>query len=599
MGRKRANRIYSMFHYEEEIKKSKCLMEGCNMFIKGNHAGNLLRHFNAQHELKYDEIVKLNNEDKENVPPSGSENAATVMQYCTELITVHGRPLSIVEDEAFEKILRLIPGLTQRDVNSINVKNVKENIKQQSHDVRFEITKQLNNKLVALKVDVASVKLRRFLGLNVQYISDGQIHLKNLSVLELHDRNTAQYLKENVVLILSRYGITPNQIFTITTDNGANMIRMVNELNDSAIQDSENEVEVTVGDESDDIVELQVQDEDSDMRKIIGIRCAAHCLQLAVKDACKDIEDFFEKCRKIVRKLRTPNMSLKLKEKNLPQAVLDTQTRWDSTADMLENLQKLKPFCMENMTMEENIWGQIDGYLDILLPCRILSKRLQTEQLTCGDFYLAWMRCHHQLSLVDDAFARQLESCMDERQAVLFVNEHFLAAIYLDPRVNFALNTNQATEARKFLTDIYMRIVKLKQHQGQSQPVPGTSETSEADTRASDSFEDYLRHQFAGNERINVQFTLENELIYKLVSFLQEPALPPNSNILEYWSLKKVSHPYLYNMAMVVLATPPTSVSVERLFSSLKFVLNNLRMRLNDSIIEDIMLIRNNNLYSK
>lgn len=34
MGRKKVNRIYSMFTYDEENKKSKCLMEGCNATIK-------------------------------------------------------------------------------------------------------------------------------------------------------------------------------------------------------------------------------------------------------------------------------------------------------------------------------------------------------------------------------------------------------------------------------------------------------------------------------------------------------------------------------------------------------------------------------------
>jgi hypothetical protein len=422
-----------------------------------------------------------------------------------------------------------------------------------------------------------------------------------LSVVELHDRNTAQYLKENVEMTLSRYGIEPPQVLTITTDNGANMLSMVNELNDSVNLVTPNN---DPGDENDDAevddtIEFEVEGAEG-IRKITGIRCAAHCLQLGVKAACQEIQDFIERCRQIIRKLRTPNMSLKLKDEHLPQAYLDTPIRWDSTADMLENLKTLEAFCVAHMTVEADLWAELATYLEIFLPCRVLSKRLQTEQLTCGDFYIAWMRCRHQLSQLDHPFARILEACIVDRQAVLFSNDHFLAAIYLDPRINSVLDNNQATTARNVLVDVYMRISKLKQHQpsGPSTSSSSIGETANHQTQ-NQNFEQYLRHQFVGNDRTIIQSSLNNELIYKLVVFLQQPVLPPESNILEYWAKKQMTDPYLFTLARVVLATPPTSVSVERLFSSLKFVLNNLRMRLNDAIIEDIMVIRNNHLYSK
>lgn len=56
---------------------------------------------------------------------------------------------------------------------------------------------------------------------------------RNLSVVELHYRNTGEYLKENVAIGLCRFGIELKQILTITTDNGSNMLRMVNEIDDS------------------------------------------------------------------------------------------------------------------------------------------------------------------------------------------------------------------------------------------------------------------------------------------------------------------------------------------------------------------------------
>lgn len=131
--------------------------------------------------------------------------------------------------------------------------------------------------------------------------------------------------------------------------------------------------------------------------------------------------------------------------------------------------------------------------------------------------------------------------------------------------------------------------------------VPGTS--AELDSfNENINFDSYLRQHFVTNRDINIDQqnlqSLEREINFKLVAFLREPVLPSKSSILEYWQQKKMTDPYLYNLAKVVLATPPTSVSVERLFSSLKFVLNNLRMSLNDLIIDDVLVVRNNHLFS-
>jgi hypothetical protein len=142
------------------------------IILQGDHAGNLLRHFYTVHRAVHDEIVRKNNEDKENRDPnSNSDKASAVMELCTDLVTKHGRPFTLVEDEAFKNILKMIPGLSQTDIAAINVKNVKENIRKKASDIRLEISQQLDANLVCVKVDVASVKLRRFLGVNVQYIS--------------------------------------------------------------------------------------------------------------------------------------------------------------------------------------------------------------------------------------------------------------------------------------------------------------------------------------------------------------------------------------------------------------------------------------------
>ncbi|KYN19991.1 hypothetical protein ALC57_07762 [Trachymyrmex cornetzi] len=79
-----------------------------------------------------------------------------------------------------------------------------------------------------------------------------------------------------------------------------------------------------------------------------------------------------------------------------------------------------------------------------------------------------------------------------------------------------------------------------------------------------------------------------------LNSFFQLPRLKSKENILQFWKKNRRSMPDLYKLASIVLAVPSTQVSVERLFSSLKYILSPLRSDLNENIINDILLIRAN-----
>ncbi|CAI6371382.1 unnamed protein product [Macrosiphum euphorbiae] len=67
---------------------------------------------------------------------------------------------------------------------------------------------------------------RSILGINIQYIKNGEINLKTLAMVELFDKHTAVNLKTSLLDVLVKYEITREQIYTITCDNAANMIRM-------------------------------------------------------------------------------------------------------------------------------------------------------------------------------------------------------------------------------------------------------------------------------------------------------------------------------------------------------------------------------------
>ncbi|XP_060843783.1 uncharacterized protein LOC132923826, partial [Rhopalosiphum padi] len=134
--------------------------------------------------------------------------------------------------------------------------------------------------------------------------------------------------------------IEPDQIYTLTSDNGANMLKAVSliEKDISELQELDNELAETCIEnnfdlDEDRIIELLIEsteentyclDNDYEQTENIlneiqsfqniggniliftGVRCVAHTLQLAVLDSLKDngIEKLLNKVRSLIKKLR-------------------------------------------------------------------------------------------------------------------------------------------------------------------------------------------------------------------------------------------------------------------------------------------------------
>jgi len=356
---------------------------------------------------------------------------------------------------------------------------------------------------------------------------------------------------------------------------------------------------------------------------IVGIRCVAHTLQLAVLDSLKDstIQKLLNKVRGLVRKLRNQNYVYLIKKENLKTPILDCLTRWNSTYDMLERLQYLKDF-IQNMSVNDKTlkkvalsyydWQQVETISKALLPAKVCSKKLQTEQLTMTDFYGAWISCKIQTNVLNSNFANKLVQLMTNREKIILNNQVLLAAIFLDPRYNITLNREQSATAIRHLTNIW---ICLKQMELNKEDV--NSINLECDQNASDhnsptdpidDLEIYLRSK-VNDESTSSDFgtlsnsqteTIETKIETLLKSFsIEEKRLCHKINILQFWKSKKLVYPELFELSNVVFSVPATQVSVERLFSGLKFVLSPYRCNISAKNLENQLLVRTNMVFEK
>lgn len=56
-------------------------------------------------------------------------------------------------------------------------------------------------------------------------MKDSKIVIRALGIIERHDRNTGQRLAEEILEIMKRFSLAIPNIYTFTTDNGANFLK--------------------------------------------------------------------------------------------------------------------------------------------------------------------------------------------------------------------------------------------------------------------------------------------------------------------------------------------------------------------------------------
>ncbi|XP_060859754.1 uncharacterized protein LOC132936957 [Metopolophium dirhodum] len=346
-----------------------------------------------------------------------------------------------------------------------------------------------------------------------------------------------------------------------------------------------------------------------------GIRCVAHTLQLAVIDSLKDggVDKLLNKVRILVRKLRNQTYIYLIKKEKLKLPILDCLTRWHSTYDMIERIQYLKEFIqimiandpkLKKISLNNSDWQQVEILAKTLLPAKLCTKKLQSEQLTLSDFYSTWISCKIETRTLENPFSNKLVKCMEYREQFIMNNKVLLAAIFLDPRFKVTLSEIQYDIAISHLISIW---VYLKDNKINSKD---NHESMEDQIAESDNFEfnqnsDPLEQFLQERESVEVvSCSSQNStstVIENLLKtyYLNQKRLSYKINILQFWKSMEDTYPELYILAKIVFAVPSTQVSVERLFSGLKFILSPYRSNITSKNLENQLIVRTNRLFEK
>ena len=196
-----------------------------------------------------------------------------------------------------------------------------------------------------------------FLGISACFFeqsSERSIHAF-LSLIEIKHPHTGEKLAGCLDDCLKKWGISPEKVLLVVTDNGANIIKAVKLLQSqyaqsfNEVSDEEEESDESDNDENNKEGERIESEEEQlimDLPEQVTFRrmqCMAHTLQLVVKPVFKFYEHLLTKTRQLVNKIRKSGPGVeKLIEKCGKTVLNDCPTRWNSTYTMIKRLLEIK-----------------------------------------------------------------------------------------------------------------------------------------------------------------------------------------------------------------------------------------------------------------
>lgn len=442
--------------------------------------------------------------------------------------------------------------------------------------VKIELSK---TKHVALTTDIWSARKRsRSFSVITGHCLDQNMKMKNL-VLDFkympypHDSNS---IKKFLVDVLKLFDLE-NKLVSITSDNDSANISGIGSLLDELNQ------------------RLNLQG----AAKIIHIRCMAHIIDLAIKEAIKQLKVILLPIEEVIstitsstkRMERFAQIQQQLAEENRIDSwqplveplklIQDIDTRWNSKFLALdralllrEAIDKAIDEMVELLGFEPIEWDSIKTLVSFLKPFHEMTEQLSGEKYSTMSLIsssVPVLISHAESFREDLVMGRAASSllCKLYNYSQSLTNEIALIASVLDPRIKASFIVRE----RSALLRLKQSIKDRMQHIGSN---IDESSCSEQSSLSSESIFDTIFLKSSPNE---------------IDSYLSAAREAQQVNALDYWFANKTVYPELFRLAQNILSIQPTSVASERTFSLAGLIDLPRRNRLSSESFRSNMLL--------
>lgn len=157
---------------------------------------------------------------------------------CVEMVAVNGRSFSHIYDSALhsmlsEKLDELESAGCQLNLKDQNLIEVKGCLRRVSENAKKKIADEIKDRPLSLMCDIVTKHGRSIFGFSLQYIVNGKHRIRSIGMIHLNSSHTGKYLATLIANRLTDFGVKKGQLLTVTTDNGANMLKMIKNIQET------------------------------------------------------------------------------------------------------------------------------------------------------------------------------------------------------------------------------------------------------------------------------------------------------------------------------------------------------------------------------
>jgi hypothetical protein len=355
--------------------------------------------------------------------------------------------------------------------------------------------------------------------------------------------------------------------------------------------------------------------------KLVHMRCAAHILNLIVKDGMSIMEKGIDTVRESVafwsatpkRHEKFEKMAIQMKGKYEKRIALDCKTRWNSTyimlstallyQDVFERLAARAP-CVptqEDWQFAQELCDRLKLFYDVtevLSGTSYVTANLFFPKIT--NIYLAIKKW--QSSSVPKV--EEMSTKMKEKFNKYWSDVHGLMAVaaILDPRYKLHLlnalflkiheSESIATAAVNKVKDLLYNLVLEYQDSMESVATTDGAQSRQSSAPASTVVEDWME---AFDDYMSKKPQVRSTYVRtELDLYLEEEVLPRTQelDIIQWWKVGGLKYPTLRKIARDVLAILVTTVASESVFSTGGRIISPHRSRLAPSMVQALMCMQ-------
>jgi hypothetical protein len=506
--------------------------------------------------------------------------ASKIHHAIGSMIATDIQPIQMVENEGFKNLIGILEPRYKIPSRKFFSENVLPNLFQQ---VNIKIKQLMNgNAGISFTVDLwtAEYTTQSYMSLTAHWLTSAFHRKAAVLQCELFEaQHTANQISTTFLRMLDKWSISISNCHLVLHDNGANIIKAFRDINN-----------------------------------IEHASCFAHTLQLVIKDGLlsqRFVIDILSTSRTLVGHFKhsssaTSQLHKLQQDLNLTptQLIQDVPTRWNSSFYLLKRLVELrKPvslYCSENDTVTNltpHQWTVAGNVVSILTPFEELTRDVSNASASISLVIPAVkaLTAFVTLSENDKGVKTMKSEILDSIQQRFNKLEHtsaFSVSTLLDPRFKTRCFSSESVSDKAkgclFLSKYVMESEDDSCVILTEEPNPKRQRVQIAHDGSPWSCLDQVLSSTQVTQMPKSKIEIE------LNTYLAESLLPRTNDPLIWWQANQNRFPLLAPIARTYLASPPTSVPSERVFSTAGDVISEHRSRLLPSNAETLILLKFN-----